>query len=106
MLCGLAPAQIQMDLFFDTLCARNKQRAANFNQSEEAMTRVTASARDIITDFRGNGYSKKRLLWEPTHAITTLLSNSPLLGIVINLFPFHFLTVYMGGILEQHHEPI
>ena len=30
-LCGLAPAQSQMDLFLDTLCARNKQRAANFN---------------------------------------------------------------------------
>ena len=36
-LCGLAPAQSQMDLFLDT------QRAANFNQSEEAMSRVTAS---------------------------------------------------------------
>ena len=33
-----------MDLFLDTLCARNKQRAANFNQSGEAMSRVTASA--------------------------------------------------------------
>ena len=43
-LCGLAPTQSQMDLFLDTLCARNKQRAANFNQSEEAMSRVTASA--------------------------------------------------------------
>ena len=32
-----------MDLFLDTLCARNKQRAANFNQPEEAMSRVTAS---------------------------------------------------------------
>ena len=41
---GLAPAQSQMDLFLDTLCAGNKQRAANFNQSEEAMSRVTASA--------------------------------------------------------------
>ena len=30
-LCGLAPAQSQMDLFLDTLCLRNKQRAANFN---------------------------------------------------------------------------
>ena len=43
-LCGLAPAQSQMDLFLDTLCARNKQRADNFNQSEEAMSRLTASA--------------------------------------------------------------
>ena len=43
-LCGLAPAQSQMGLSLDTLCARNKQRAAKFNQSEEAMSRVTASA--------------------------------------------------------------
>ena len=43
-LCGLAPAQSQMDLFLDTLCAREKQRAVKFNQSEEAMSRVTASA--------------------------------------------------------------
>ena len=42
--CGLAPAQSQMDLFLDTLCARKKQGAANFNQSKEAMSRVTASA--------------------------------------------------------------
>ena len=32
-----------MDLFLDTLSARNKHRAANFNQSEAAMSRVTAS---------------------------------------------------------------
>ena len=43
-LCSLAPAQSQMDLFSDALCPRNKQRAANFNQSEEVMARVTASA--------------------------------------------------------------
>ena len=43
-LCGCAPGQSQMDLCLDTLCARNKQRADNFNQSEEAMSRVTASA--------------------------------------------------------------
>ena len=42
-LCGLATAQSEMDLFLEKLCARNKQRAANFNQSEEAMSRVTAS---------------------------------------------------------------
>ena len=36
-LCGLVPAQSQMDLFLDTLCARKKQWAANFNQSGEAM---------------------------------------------------------------------
>ena len=42
-LCGLAPAQSQMDLFLDTLYARNKQRAANFKELEEAMSRVTAS---------------------------------------------------------------
>ena len=33
----------QVDLFLDTLCARNKQRAANLNQSEETMSRMTAS---------------------------------------------------------------
>ena len=44
MLCGLAPAQSQMDLFLDTLCARNKQRAVNSNQSEEAISYMTASA--------------------------------------------------------------
>ena len=43
-LCGLPPEQSQMDLFLDTLCARNKQRASCFNQSEEAMSRVTSSA--------------------------------------------------------------
>ena len=43
-LCGLAPAQSQMDLFLDKLCTRNKQRSVNFNQSEEAKSRVTASA--------------------------------------------------------------
>ena len=32
-LCGLAPTQSQRDLFLDTLCARNKQRATSFNQS-------------------------------------------------------------------------
>ena len=37
-LCGLAPAQSQKDLFLGTLCVRNKQRATNFNQSEEAMS--------------------------------------------------------------------
>ena len=34
----------------------------------------------MTTDFRGNGYSKNRIICdcagEPTHAITTLLSNS------------------------------
>ena len=56
---------------------------ANFKQSEEAISRVAASAMfvgDMTTDFRGNGYSKNRLICdsaeEPTHAITTLLSNS------------------------------
>ena len=44
LLCALVPAQSQMDLLLDTLCARNKQRAANFSQSEEAMSRVTASS--------------------------------------------------------------
>ena len=43
-LCGLAPEKSQVNLFLDTLCARKKQRAANFNQSEKAMSRVTASA--------------------------------------------------------------
>ena len=43
-LCALAPPQSQMDSFFDKLCAQNKQRAANFNRSEEDMSRVTASA--------------------------------------------------------------
>ena len=43
-LCDLSPAQSQMDLFLDTFCARNKQMAANFNESEEAMSHVTASA--------------------------------------------------------------
>ena len=72
-LCDLVPAHSQMDLFLDTLCARNEQRAANLNQSEEAMSRVT-------TDFRGNGYSKNTLICdctgELTHAMTTILSNS------------------------------
>ena len=76
-----------MALFLDTLCARKEQRAANFNQSEEAMLRVTASAifffRAMTIDFRGNGYSKNRLICdcagETIHAITTLLSNSLLI---------------------------
>ena len=41
---GLAPAHSQIDFFLDTFCERNKQRAANFNQSEEAMSRATSSA--------------------------------------------------------------
>ena len=49
-LCSLPPAQSQMDLFLDTLCARNKQRAPNFNQSEEAMSRVTRYG--VTTDPR------------------------------------------------------
>ena len=60
-LFGFAPAQSQIDLFLDTLCARNKQWTINFNQSEEAMSRVTALPcffRDMATDSRGNGYSK------------------------------------------------
>ena len=77
-LCGLAPAQSQMDLFLDTLCARNKQGAANFNQSEKAMSRVTASA---MFFFRGNGYSKNRLIicdcaGDATQAITHYLIHS------------------------------
>ena len=51
-LWGLAPAQSQMDLFLITLCARNKQRATNFNQSEETMSRATASAMFFLG--RGN----------------------------------------------------
>ena len=43
-LAALPPAQSQMNLFLDTLCARNKQRDANFNQSREDMSRVTATA--------------------------------------------------------------
>ena len=56
-LCGLAPTQSQMHLFLDTLCARNKQRSAYFNQSEEAMSRVTAS----VMFFSGTGILKKDL---------------------------------------------
>ena len=90
-LCGLAPAQSQMDLSLDILRARNKQRAANFNQSEEGMSRVIASAifffRDMTTDFRENGYSKNRLICdcagEPTHAIIALLSNSLLILLIV-----------------------
>ena len=52
------------------------------NQAGEAMSRVTDSAmffsRDMTIDFRGNGYSKNRLICdcdgEPTHAITALLA--------------------------------
>ena len=47
-LCGLAPAQPQMDLFLDTLCAQK----ANFNQSEEAMLRVTACVMFVF--FQGH----------------------------------------------------
>ena len=51
------------------------------------MSRLTASAmffvRDMTTDFRGNGYSKNRLIYdcagEATHVVTTLLSNALLL---------------------------
>ena len=106
-LCGLAPAQSQIDLFLDRLCARNKQRAANFNQSEEAMSRVNASDMffmDATTDFRGNGYSKNRLICdcvgEPTHVTTTPLSNSLLTLLMLYrpsphlkhrfLLPLHF----------------
>ena len=81
-----------MDLFLDILCARNKQRVANFNHTEEAMSRVPASAMffffgDMTTDFRGNGYSKNRLIagdcvGEPTHAITTTLSNSLVVNVI------------------------
>ena len=61
------------------------------------MSRVTASAmcfqrpencflRDMITDCRGKGYSKNRFICdcagEPTHAITTLSSNSLLIQVV------------------------
>ena len=72
-----------MESFLDTLCVRNKQRGVNFNQSEEAMSGVTASVilfRDMTTDFRENRYSKNSLICdcvgESTHAITTLLSIS------------------------------
>ena len=41
-LCSLTPAQSQIHLFLDTICVRYKQRATNFNQSEESMSRVTA----------------------------------------------------------------
>ena len=82
-LCGLAPAQSQMDSFLYKLFVRNKQRAVNFNQSEEAMLRVRVSAiffRDMTTDFRRNRYSKNRLICECagelTHAIAELSSNS------------------------------
>ena len=53
-LCGLAPAQSQMHLLLDTLCVPNKQRATNFNQSEEAMSHMTASA----TFLRGQVFLK------------------------------------------------
>ena len=80
-LSGLAPAQLQMDLFVDILCVRNKQRVANCNQSEESMSRLTASAMFLqVHDNYFRGYSKTRVICdcagEPTHAITTLLSNS------------------------------
>ena len=59
---GLALAQSQIDLFLDTLCARNKGEPILTNQKKPCMSRVTASAmfffRDMTTDFRGNGYSK------------------------------------------------
>ena len=42
----------------------------------------------MTTDFRGNGYSKNRLICdcagEPTHAITTLLSNSLLVRVKVS----------------------
>ena len=66
----LFPAQSQLDLFLDTLNARKQTKGRHFNQSGEAMSRVKG----------GNGYSKNTLICdcagEPTHAITTLLSNS------------------------------
>ena len=61
------------------------------------MSRVTASAmcfqrpdncflRDMTTDCRGKGYSKNRFICdcagEPTHAITTVSSNSLLIQVV------------------------
>ena len=57
-----------MDLFLDTLYARNKQRAANFSQSEEAMSRVTASAmsfqeHDSQLIFAGTVDSFVTVLW-------------------------------------------
>ena len=75
---GLAPSTVTNGFILDTLCVRNRQRTANFNQSEGAMSLATASAiffRNMKTDFRGNGYSKNRLIrgsdGEPYHAITT-----------------------------------
>ena len=100
---GLAPAQSPMDLFLDTPCARNKQRADNFNQSGEAMSRVTASAMFFQGhDFRGNGCSKNKQLicdcaGQPTHAITTLLSNSHLVSDRCrNFIPFHTCCLSVG----------
>ena len=40
-ICGLAPAQSQMDLFLDTLYERKQTKGRHFNQSGEAMSRVT-----------------------------------------------------------------
>ena len=34
-ICGLAPAQSKMDLFLDTLDARNKERAATLTNQEK-----------------------------------------------------------------------
>ena len=50
-------------LWIHFACETNKGPSI-FNQSEEAMSRVTASVmiffRDMTTDFRGNGFSKKK----------------------------------------------
>ena len=91
-LCGLAPAQSQMDLFLDTLCARNKEPPILTNQKKPCHARLLLSCfffRDMTTDFRGNGYSKNRLICdcsgEATHAIKTLLSNPLLLWAISEL---------------------
>ena len=52
---------------------------------------------DVTTDFRGNGYSKNRLICdcagEPTDLITTLLSNSLLVPPVAEGSPLLFCCV-------------
>ena len=38
-ICGLAPAESQMDLFLNTLYSRNQTKGRHFNQSGEATSR-------------------------------------------------------------------
>ena len=96
-----------MDLFLDTRCARNQQRAANFNHSKEAISRVTAFAvffQDMTLIFAGTGILKIDLFdcaGEPIHAIITLLSNSLLCKLRVSRgFILDFLSEWVRWLLR------